>query len=334
MASGSGPLPHPTTTLALCAVTVPFLRDMASPEYAVWRINLIDDRHSKETLRNAYLALYSRLQAALDLGERQKEFINSVNSKPPGIDILERLCATANKEADDWLGAIESVEKWSNYINYVYLRIWPLFPDVHENDQTSGILFQRVDELHRLWETVARNAAGYTFAHGLPADTGKVEDLQHWVNAAPREFEKEVAALFTPRPTTRIETLEKIKNLIAGGSNECAHPRELATKMRNEATAAWEESLRGISNLQALAPVTVVSWSAILAHFAFLVKPRSGGEETEKRKLREKLDDALMRLEMLKGTTGGGPQRYSVPLFDTCFTDIRSWNTWRNQALA
>ena len=41
-----------------------------------------------------------------------------------------------------------------------------------------------------------------------------------------------------------------------------------------------------------------------------------------------------MRLELLKGTSGGGPQKYTVPLFDTCFTDVCSWNTWRDQALA
>ena len=41
-----------------------------------------------------------------------------------------------------------------------------------------------------------------------------------------------------------------------------------------------------------------------------------------------------MPRELLKGTTGGGPQKYSVPLFDTCFTDVCSWNTWRYQALA
>ena len=29
-----------------------------------------------------------------------------------------------------------------------------------------------------------------------------------------------------------------------------------------------------------------------------------------------------MRLELLKGTNGGGPQKYRVPLLDTCFTDI------------
>ena len=41
-----------------------------------------------------------------------------------------------------------------------------------------------------------------------------------------------------------------------------------------------------------------------------------------------------MRLELLKRTNGGGPQKYSVPLFDRCFTDVCSWNTLRNQALA
>ena len=41
-----------------------------------------------------------------------------------------------------------------------------------------------------------------------------------------------------------------------------------------------------------------------------------------------------MRPELLKGTSGGGPQKYTVPLFDICFTDVCSWNTCRDLALA
>ena len=142
--------------------------------------------------------------------------------------------------------------------------------------------------------------------------------------------------LFTPQPTTRTEILERIRKLISGSDEGCTHPRELATRMRNETTTTWDGSLRGIATLQALVPITVVSWSAILNHFASLDKPEEGSKKLKEENvaLREELDDALMRLELLKGTNGGGPQKYTVPLFDTCFTDTCSWNTWRNQALA
>ena len=95
-------------------------------------------------------------------------------------------------------------------------------------------------------------------------------------------------------------------------------------RMRNEDTMTWEESLRRIANLQALAPITMISWSAILNHFASLQKPNEDERNWEKENtdLREKLDDGLMQLELLKGTNGGGPQKYSVPLFDACFTDV------------
>ena len=143
------------------------------------------------------------------------------------------------------------------------------------------------------------------------------------------------------RANSEYSLLERIRywsstGLIAAEKGECAHPQELAARMRNEVTTTWEESLRGIANLQALAPTTVVSWCAILTHFASLVKPGGDGEKLKKENaaLREKLDDALMRLELLKGTSGGGPQKYTVPLFNTCFTDVCSWNTWRDQALA
>ena len=201
-----------------------------------------------------------------------------------------------------------------------------------QTEAEAILLYRRIEELSQLWRTVAINAAGYTFAHGLPVDTRKVEDLQQWVNAAPQEFEIDVATFFSSQPMTRAETLERIRKLISNGSDECTHHQELAARMRNETTTTWEESLRGIKNLQALAPVTVVSWSDILAHFASLVRPTKEHEEIEE--LRDQLDDALMRLELLKEMSGGGPQRYSVPLFDACFTDVCSWNTWRNQAIA
>ena len=80
--------------------------------------------------------------------------------------------------------------------------------------------------------------------------------------------------------------------------------------MRNEIMTTWEESLRGIANLQALTPTTVVSWSAVLNHFASLEKPETDekSQSKENADLREKLDDALIRLKLLKGTTGRGAQ--------------------------
>ena len=209
-------------------------------------------------------------------------------------------------------------------------RIWPLFPDIPQDERTANRMYQQVDDLRRLRFTVVQNAAGHFFAHGLPLNTEKIEELQHWVDAAPREFEKDVAMLFSPQPGTRKHILDTIQKLIAGERKACSLPQELAARMRNEVTTTWEESLRGIANLQELAPAIVVTWSAILKHFASLVRPEEGSKELEREnvKLREELDGALIRLELLKGTTGSGPQKYSVALFDTCFTDVCSWNTW------
>ena len=314
----------------------PFLRDISAPEFAEWKTELISDRHNKNTLRNAIFALYARLQASLDLGKRQGEFITFLNDNPPWRDVLVRLSAAVGKEEGDWTGAIEKAERWCKYAEDLQQRVWPLFPNVPENERTVNRLYQQIDELYRLRHTVVRNAAGYTLAHGLPVDTERIEDLQHWVNAAPREFEKEVATLLKLQSSDREEILSRIRGFASAEKGECSRPQELAARMRNEITTTWEESLRGIANLQALAPTIVVTWSAILKHFASLVKP--GGSEEELKKdnaaLQEKLDDALIRLELLKGTNGGGPQKYTVPLFDTCFTDVCSWNTWRNQALA
>ena len=40
---------------------MPFLRDIAAPEYADFKMGLINDRHNKSTLRKAVIALYARL---------------------------------------------------------------------------------------------------------------------------------------------------------------------------------------------------------------------------------------------------------------------------------
>ena len=153
--------------------------DISAREFVERRTRLINERHSKNVLRNAILSLYARLQASLDLGEWKKEFNRIHNANPPGQDILARICEIADKEPRDWPGAIERIEKWRDYVDYVYRRIWPLFPNVPNKERTSGTLFRRFDELNTLWHTVVRNATGYTFAHGVPADMGEVEDLQH-----------------------------------------------------------------------------------------------------------------------------------------------------------
>ena len=238
---------------------VPFLRDIAAPEYADFKKGLINDRHNKNTLREAVIALYARLQASLDLGYRQKEFISFLNDNPPWRDILTRLSLAVGKEEGDWLGAIQKAEKWCKYVEVIQNRIWPLFPDIPENERTANRMFRHVDDLKRLRYTVVRNATGHVFAHGLPVDTEKIEDLQHWVDAAPQEFKKDVAMLFSPQPATRKEILETIQKLIARERRECSHPQELAARMRNEVTTTWEELLRGIAKLQALAPTIVVT---------------------------------------------------------------------------
>ena len=274
----------------------PFFRDISAPEFAEWKGELISDRHNKNTLRNAIFALYARLQTSLDLGKRQGEFITFLNDNPPWQDVLVRICTAVGKEEGNWIGAVEKAERWCGYAEYVQRRIWPLFPDVPEEQRTSGKLFQQVDELRRLWHTVARNAAGYVFAHGLLVDTEKIEDLQHWVDEAPRKFEKEVSALLSLRPLTREETLERIRSLVSNQGSKCTHPQELANAMRNDDTTEWNESIRGINNLTALASIVTRPWSAVLSHFASLVKPGKEVESLEKDNaaLREGLDDALM----------------------------------------
>ena len=89
----------------------PFLRDISAPEFTEWKAGLISERHSKNALRGAILALYARLQASLDLGKRQGEFIIFLNAHPPGEDVLREICEVADKETGDWPGAIERIKK-------------------------------------------------------------------------------------------------------------------------------------------------------------------------------------------------------------------------------
>ena len=85
----------------------PFLRDIAAREFTQWKTELISDRHIESGLRRAILSLYARLQAPLELGKRQQEFIAFLSANPLGQDIHSRQCATADKEANDWTGSIE-----------------------------------------------------------------------------------------------------------------------------------------------------------------------------------------------------------------------------------
>ena len=104
--------------------------------------------------------------------------------------------------------------------------------------------------------------------------------------------------------------------------------------MRNSPDTKWEDSLQGFENLLNFAPgadscANIPTYTASLAR-----KGEEGKLKLENDALREQLDTANMHLGLLNETSGGGPQKYSLPLFDTCFTDVCSWNSWRNQALA
>ena len=227
--------------------------------------------------------------------------------------------------------AIAKAERWGAYMQHQNDHIWPLFPETPESRRTSTALLSYIQRLRGLWNAVGSHAAGYTRTNGLPIDLGELKDLEEWLNNAPREFEKDVAMLFTPRTKTRDETIKRIQKLI---ESKCSHPEELAQTMRLPPDTSWEDSLQGIENLLAFAP-GVDTWEKLLIYAGSLVERQEESKlRIERDTLREQLDAANMRLELLKGTTSGGPQKYTVPLFDTCFTDVCSWNTWRNQALA
>lgn len=178
---------------------------------------------------------------------------------------------------------------------------------------------------------VGSRAAGYTHSNGLPLDVGELKDLEECLDNAPRKFEKNVAMLFTPRPKMRDEIMKRIQGLI---KSKCPHPPELAEAMRNPPDTSREDSRQGIENLLAFYP-RIDSWGKLLTYASSLSeRQEESKQKIENTALREQLNATIMRLELLKGTNGGGRQQYTVPLFDTCSTDICSWNTWRNQALA
>ena len=90
--------------------------------------------------------------------------------------------------------------------------------------------------------------------------------------------------------------MERIRELVKRGDDGCTHTQELAKAMRNDDATAWDESIRGINNLTAVASIVTRPWSAVLSHFASLVKPDKDVESLEKDNvaLLEELDDALI----------------------------------------
>ena len=91
--------------------------------------------------------------------------------------------------------------------------------------------------------------------------------------------------------------------------------------MRVPTQTPWNTPLEGITKLLALALSSLLSWGTIVAYFASLTSSNDDENlRAENKRLQKKLDDTNMRLELMKGTTGGGPQKYVVPLFDACFT--------------
>ena len=132
--------------------------------------------------------------------------------------------------------------------------------------------------------------------------------------------------MFTPWPTTRAAIMERIREFVKRGQNGCTHPQELPQAMRNDDATEWTEAIPGIKNLISLTSPVTRPWSAMLTHFARLAEPIQGNSKLEQENdpLQEELDHPLICLELSKGTTSGGPQRYSVPIFNTRFTDVCS----------
>ena len=313
-----------------------FLRDPTHPDFAEWRgegstqyTKIIPDSFTKAHLRAALVGLYSRILAAHETAKRTDDFIEWMKNNSPADALVTQLMHITGKDTGE--GGLSKVRQSASYMQHQYDHVWTLFPEVPANRRSSVVLLSYIQKLRGLWNAVGSRAAGYTRANGLPIDLGELKDLEEWLNNAPREFEKDVAMLFTPRPKTRDEILKRVQGLI---ESTCSHPLELAETMRNPPDTNWEDSLQGIENLLAFAP-EIDSWGKVLTYAASLSERQDESKlKIENDALREQLDAANMRLELLKGTTGGGPQKYTVPLFDTCFTDICSWNTWRNQALA
>ena len=313
-----------------------FLRDPSNPEFADWKgegnaqyARIIPDIHTKVRLKTAIIGLYSRILTTHETAKRMDDFIEWMKNKSPADALIKKLMKLTDRETEE--ESLAKAERWGAFMQHQYDQIWPLFPETRGNGRTSTGLLSYVQRLRGLWQAVGNQAAEYTRANGRPIDLGELKNLGEWLNKAPREFEKDVAMLFTPRPKTRDETIKRIQELIEG---KFWHPQELAQTTGLPPETDWEDSLQGIEDLLAFAP-RIDSWAKLLSYASSLSERQEESKvKIERDSLREQLDAANMHLELLKGTTSGGPQKYSVSLFDTCFTDVCSWNTWRNQALA
>ena len=207
-----------------------FLRDPAHPDFADWKgegntqyAKVIPDAHTKTRLKTAIIGLYSRILAANETAKRTDDFIEWMKNNSPADTIVKKLMQLTNRETGE--EAIAKAERWGAYMQHQNDHIWTLFPETPENRRTSTALLSYVQQLRGLWSAVGSHAAGYTRTNGLPIDLGELKDLEEWLNNAPREFEKDVAILFTPRPKTRDKTIKRIQKLI---ESKCSHPEELA----------------------------------------------------------------------------------------------------------
>ena len=288
-----------------------FLRDPANPDFAEWKgegstmyARIIPDIHTKARLKAALVGLDSRILAAHETAKRTDDFIDWMKNNSPADALVKKLMRITGRETGE--NAFAKIEQWASYMQHQYDHVWPLFPETPANRRSSIVLLGYIQRLRGLWNAVGSQAAGYTRTNGLPIDLGELKDLEEWLSNAPREFEKDVAMLFTPRPKTRDETIKRIQKLI---ESKCSHPEELAQTMCLPQDTSWEDSLQGIENLLAFAP-GIESWEKLLTYASSLSERQEESKlKIERDALQEKLDAANMRLELLKGTSGGGPQK-------------------------
>ena len=192
-----------------------FLWNPASPDFADWKgegnalyARIIPDVHTKARLKTAIIGLYSRILAANETAKRTDDFIEWMKNNSPTDALIKKLVRLTNRETGE--EAIAKAERWGAYMQHQNDHIWPLFPETPESGRTSTALLSFVQRLRRLWNAVGSHATGYTRSNGLPIDLGEIKDLEEWLNNAPREFEKDVAMHFTPRPKTRDEVIKRI----------------------------------------------------------------------------------------------------------------------------
>ena len=210
-----------------------FLRNPAHPDFADWKgegntqyAKVIPDAHTKARLKTAIIGLYSRILAANETAKRTDDFIEWMKNNSPANAIVKKLMWLTNRETGE--EALSKAERWGSYMQHQYDHVWAVFPETPANQRTSDVLLENIRKLRRLWIAVGSKAAGYTRANGLPIDLGEIGELEEWLNNAPREFEKDIAMLFTPRPKTRDEIIKRIQQLL---EEQCSHPTELAQVM-------------------------------------------------------------------------------------------------------